>query len=208
MMSKYNLLAIALVVIVTVIAADVKVNDYMDNSDLRSTIINPSATDVDPGLVDFDTSEFREDQKEVKQSKIGFNLVTQSGFKNVTLQQLPFNGIVFEKIDMRDFMSVPVFKQNLLADNRDVSAGFYEFHADNSLLANEIYLLIKEKASSSIDTGINETNDFGEKSFYLNYKDKKDDAFLVVKISQSVYALQYEKNLHSFMKILLQNLSS
>ncbi len=135
---------------------------------------------------------------------ISFSVVDQVGFNNVVLQRVPFNGIMFQKVDMRDFQSVPIFQQNLLQNNRDWVAEFYELHAESQLLANEIYLLIKEKASNSIEAGINETNEFGNGSFYINYSDRSNTAFLVVKVRESVYAFVYKKDLHPFVKSLIQ----
>ncbi len=135
---------------------------------------------------------------------ISFGVVDQVGFNNVVLQRIPFNGIMFQKVDMRDFQSVPIIQQNLLQNNRDWVAEFYEMHAESQLLANEIYLLIKEKAATSIEAGINETNEFANGSFYINYADRSNTAFLVVKVRESVYAFVYKKELHPFVKSLIQ----
>lgn len=135
---------------------------------------------------------------------ISFSVVDQVGFNNVVLQRVPFNGIMFQKVDMRDFQSVPIIQQNLLQNNRDRVAEFYELHAESQLLANEIYLLIKEKAAGTIEAGINETNEYGNGSFFINYADRSETAFLVVKVRESVYAFVYKKELHPFVKSLIQ----
>lgn len=218
-MSKSNLFALFVIAITIIIAMDVKVNDYSQVETVANSgnvsILAAASDDenVDSKIIDFDAGEFEngdtvdvaEQVEPVKiETSINFGLIHQVGFQNVTLQMVPFNGILMEKIDMRDFKSIPVIRQNLLEDNRRVVAEFNEFHAESSLLANEIYLLIKEKAADSIDAGVNETNEFGEKSLYINYGGEKNNAFLVVKISQSVYALRYEKTLHNYIKTLLQ----
>lgn len=159
-----------------------------DFGDAPSTVPEDSSTGVD--------------------AQITFGLIGLSGFQNVTLQRVPFNGILFERIDLRDFNSVPVVLQNLLQDNKTRVAGFYEFHSDSELLAGEIYLLIREKAAAGLEVNVNETNDFGDKSFYINYADRPDAAFLVVKIKESVYALTYEKGLHPFMSSLMRYLNT
>ncbi len=135
---------------------------------------------------------------------ISFGILDQVGFNNVVLQRVPFNGIMFQKVDMRDFQSVPIIQQNLLQNNRNRVAEFYELHAESQLLANEIYLLIKEKTAGSIESGINETNEYGNGSFFINYADRSETAFLVVKVRESVYSFVYKKDLHPFVKSLIQ----
>lgn len=139
--------------------------------------------------------------------KISFGLISGAGFENVSLQRYPFNGILFERVDIRDFKSVPVILQRVLKNNRDVIAELYEFHADSSLLAGEIYLLIKERAISVIEAGVNETDTCGDKSFFINYSDRPDNAFLVVKTGNSVYSLTYEKGLHKMVENVLKEIS-
>lgn len=141
-------------------------------------------------------------------AQITFGLVNLTGFQNVTLQRVPFNGIMFERVDLRDFKSVNVIQQNLLHDNKAKVAEFYEFQGDSSLLANEVSLLIKDKALSSIEASINETDEFGEGSYYINYGDRPNTAFLVVKVKETVYALTYKKELHSYIESLIKYLSS
>lgn len=172
-----------------------------------------------PGTISFDDAaesfgadsrDADEDVSEASQVKaeISFGLIGLSGFQNVTLQRVPFSGILFERIDLRDFQSVPVVQQNLLQNNKERIAMMYEFHGDNELLANEVYLYIKEKARAGLNVGVNETDDYGDGSFYVNYTDISGSAFLVVKIRESVYALTYEKGLHSFMESLIRYLNT
>lgn len=174
---------------------------------------NGEESKVEPLAITFDASENFGDVVESNplvevQAEITFGLIGLSGFQNVTLQRVPFNGIVFERIDLREFNTVPVVAQNLLQDNENSIATFYELHGDSELLAGEIYLLIREKASAGLGVNVNEVNDFGDTSFYINYGDRPDHAFLVVKIKESVYALTYEKGLHSFMTALLKYLNT
>ncbi|MBD3327869.1 hypothetical protein GF340_01040 [Candidatus Peregrinibacteria bacterium] len=137
-------------------------------------------------------------------ANIVFDMVGRAGFKNVTLQRIPFNGIMFERIDLRDFKSVPVVKQNLLQNNKTIIATFYEFHAKTEPLANEIYSFIKDRAAGPIEAEINQTNDYGSASFFINYSDKKNDAFLIVKKGTSVYAYSYPKGSHSLIESLIK----
>lgn len=139
-----------------------------------------------------------------EKANIAFDMVGQAGFQNVTLQRIPFNGIMFERIDLRDFKSVPVVKQNLLQNNKTIIATFYEFHAKTEPLADEIFSFIKDRAAGPIEAEINETNDYGSGSFFINYSDKKNNAFLIVKTGTSVYAYSYPKGSHSLIESLIK----
>jgi hypothetical protein len=226
-MSKTNLLTVFVTVIVVVIVAELLVNDYATFPELQKQITgnvfgaDEISIDEDmmegAGAINFDlgglqpksTVELADNIASAdatnmqEKALISFGLIGQVGFENVTLQRVPFNGIMFERIDMRDFKSVPVIKQNLLQNNRQNIAEFYEIHAESQLLANEIFLLIKEKALQAIEAGINETNEYGEASYYINYVDRGNTAFLVVKVREGVYALSYKKELHAFIKSLI-----
>lgn len=177
--------------------------------------------EVRPQTINFDLGDFGEGggaatpsadvlsaNETEEKAEITFALLSLAGFQNVTLQRVPFNGILFERIDLRDFRSVPVVLQNVLQNNKNRIAGFAEFHGDSDLLAGEVYLFIKEKAAASLNVGINETNGYGDNSFFINFGDRPDAAFLVVKIRESVYALTYEKGLHAFIESLISYLNT
>lgn len=235
-MKASSLLTLFITVIAVVIVAEFLVNDYgVAPADGEASVVDADGEvpshdwgadfddfkdeteegELEPLSIDFNAAEDFGDLADVEselsvevEAEITFGLIGLSGFQNVTLQRIPFNGILFERIDLRDFNSVPVVAQNLLQDNKDSIASFYELHGDSELLAGEIYLLIREKAAAGLEVNVNETNDFGDKSFYINYADRPDIAFLVVKIKESVYALTYEKGLHPFMTSLVRYLNS
>ncbi len=57
------------------------------------------------------------------------------------------------------------------------------------------------KRSDSIN--INETNSYGDKSFYFNDFNKNDTAFLVILKNNTVYGLEYKKDNHDIIKKLI-----
>ncbi|MBU0667831.1 hypothetical protein KJ951_02835 [Patescibacteria group bacterium] len=233
-MNKSNLFSLFITVIVVVVAAEFLVNDYgAEPTDSQASVATetPKSSDwaegqTKPMAIDFaadnlaDNSAASDDvsdpakvislsnQTNEPEAAINFGLIGLSGFQNVTLKRVPFNGILFEKIDLRDYSSVPVIQQNLLQNNKQIIAGFHEFRAENELLAGEVYHLIKEKADGAIDVSINETNGYGDNSFFINYGDHKSTAFLVVKIRETVYALTYRKELHGFIEQLITYLKT
>jgi hypothetical protein len=227
-MSKFSIFTLFISATIVVIVAELLVNEYLKYPAIRKSVTASVVADINThpasqaasniagtagnGDISFDTNftGTAEDQQKAAEAKvkINFSNLQKAGFGGVTLQRVPFNGILFENIDLRDFKSVPVIQNNLLENNRNRTATFVEFITGSRMLASEIYALLKEKAGKQIGTTINETNQFGDNSFYVNYYDRTENSFLIVKIGDSVYALTYQKGLHDSIKQLLSIISN
>ncbi len=183
-----------------VIVAELLVNHYLKYPALEKQLsANVLAT----------TEKVADDSSTAPELKeqITFALLQEAGFADMVLQKTPFNGIVFGALDLRDFKSVPVVSYNLLANNRETQAVIYEFQAGSRMLAAEVYGLLKEKAGSNSNLAVNETNQFGGNSFYINFLEQNEatagKAFLVVKANDYVYALTYLREYHPLIKQLI-----
>ncbi len=202
-MSKFSIFALFLSATIIVIVAELLVNEYIKYPEghnllaanvLQTGVAGNTQADATPGT-----------QAQTDGSFFTFSVLSGAGFKNVSLQRMPFNGIMFESVDLRDFKSVPVTVNNLLENNREKIAVFYEFRAADVPLSKEVYAFLKDKSSKLIGATINETNSFGEGSFYINYIEQRDSVFLVVNGGDNVYALTYRKDLHPLIsKVLAQ----
>lgn len=188
-------------------AADSKMNDTAGEPDSQKNV-NQSLSAGDSGQIS--QAEFDQNDSPAKDGpKITFAVMQNAGFTNLVLQRVPFNGILFNTIDLRNFKSVEVIQNNLIEDNtnRNQTASFFEFDAGSRMLATEIYSLIKQKTQSLSGVKMNETNQFGNNSFYINFDDNAQNVFLVVRMESNVYALTYRKDYHPFIKQLLTLLS-
>jgi len=205
-MSKFTLFTLFLSATIVVIVAELLVNEYVKYPGLQkqvtASVFNASTAPAAPA------SALPADDTKTGATigTITFSLINDAGFKDISLQRVPFNGILFEIIDLRDFNSVPIVTQNLLQNNRIKVGTFYEFAAGSRLLSREIYQLLKDKAGKLIGASVNETNSFGDGSFFVNPVDHPDSVFLVVKSGDSVYSLAYLKDLHPQVKNLLAKL--
>lgn len=135
-------------------------------------------------------------------SKLNLELLKKSGFVNVSVTKVDFKGILFESIDLKNFKSVPIFQTDIREKQQKIAV-IYEFIADSNILADEVYSFLKEKSGKILGASINATDSFLERSFYVNYLERKETAFLVVKIQKNVYALSYKKVYHSYIKKLI-----
>jgi hypothetical protein len=143
------------------------------------------------------------DQNQKPLSQITLAVVKKAGFQNISLTPLDSNPLLFDTLDYEKFISLTVLVQNFAEGNSKIATA-HEFVAKSRILAHEIYLLLKEKFSGRLGLTVNEINDFGENSFYINFPNHQDDAFLVVKKSEYVYALSYQKKYHSLIQKLFQ----
>ena len=195
-MSKFSIFTSFLSVIIVVILAELLVNEYIAYPEIEKEAKTSILTE---------TIEVpKETVEDLLSPNITFDMLGQAGSTGITLQRVPFNGSLFESIDLREFKSVPVIKQNFLQNNRLKMGAFYEFRGNSKSIANEVYALLKEKSAGNIGASVNETNDYGDSAFYINYLDNSDTAFLVVKLGDNVYALTYKKPFHALIENIIK----
>lgn len=227
-MSKFTLFTLFLSAVIVVIVAELLVDDYIKNpaKNLQANVLNTQVQNSAPGTVNNNVAPNVTPAPQTlpvspnsivnppadssivpavdgASPKITFALVSASGFQDVTLQRSIFNGLLFEMVDIQDSLSTPVIQQHLLKNNTSRIATFYEFPFGNKGLSGEFYLLLKQKVMANINLVVNETNGFGEGSFYVNSVEHPEWVFLVVKKGNNVYALTYLKEYHPLVMQLL-----
>lgn len=129
--------------------------------------------------------------------------LTQVGFKNMQLQESPFDQMLFQLLDLSTFRNLSVLRMHLTS-GKDVFAVLHEFEFDSAAKAVSFYSDIKQKigAFSPLVTS-NETNQYGENSYYMNDKNRPGTAFLVFRVQSHVFAFSYSKASHDFFKSLI-----
>ena len=211
-MSKFSIFTLFLASIVVVIIAELLVNQYVKDpygTHLQASVLTAGQTqqiDVLKGAAGSQQTALPGSRQIVQKkfNAIEFETIKAAGFNNNEILQInPFNGVLFDIVDIHDFNSVPVIQNNLLQNNRNRIAVFYQFQAKDGALANEVYQYLKDKSKSLMGATINETNSFGTASFYLNSLTEKANTFLVVKQKENVYALAYLKEYHPLIKQLI-----
>lgn len=208
-MSKFSLFTLFLSATVVIIVAELLVNDYVKYPQVKGQL-TANVLQTDTAAVAGAKSPTvqagangSQDGALTDSGKISFSVISSAGFKDVSLQRTPFNGVLFESIDLRDFKSVPVISNNLLQNNRNRIASFYEFSSQSPMLGKEVFSLLKEKSGKLIGATVNSTGGFGQGSFFINFVERPEYAFLVVNGGDNVYALTYLKELHPLVKNVL-----
>lgn len=134
------------------------------------------------------------------QNILDMRLLQQVGFAEVG--QKIFLGKIFDLFDIsrQSFSSVVSYEMKEKAGVIGVAT---EIEMKDEISAQELYKLIQNKSKVYIDLLVNETNQFGDRSFYINHRKKVDEAFLAVRMKNRIYAFAYLKDYHPRIKTLI-----
>jgi|GEM_PF-7012712 len=127
---------------------------------------------------------------------ISSEILAKSGFKNIVVKPRPFNGMLFDQFDLAMLSYLNIIEKRVinLNDGNEIEVlRAYEFDFSDDLGAQEIYDFLKAKIKDKLGVTINQTNQFGLSSFYINFNSTLENVFLVVKTRTNVYALSYPK---------------
>ena len=128
--------------------------------------------------------------------------INEAGFKDNTLDILDFDGIVFNDFNMAEYNDDDHILYILLFGEEE-SAKITELFFPSLEISNEVYASLKAKMEQSGYFDINETNQYGEHSYFANHATEKNSVFLVVKIRERLYTLHYPAKNHNKIKNLL-----
>ena len=131
--------------------------------------------------------------------------VTKSGFVGATIVPETFDGFLFKTINIGDLFGIKSEK-NSIKNESSSFAKVYVVIPDDPKNAEEIYRVIKTRAAEGLEIEINETNDYGVVSFFMNDSRRPNVAFLTVRINSLIYGFSYPKQYHPQIKALVSNL--
>ncbi len=128
-------------------------------------------------------------------------MVKQAGFTG-TLQEKLFLGKLYQLLDISQF-PVQSIGNYQLNENGVAAITITEITLPDEIQALSLYSLLQNKTKTYIDLSLNQTNAYGDRSFYINHSKKKDEAFLTVKIKNRLYGFAYVKFYHPEVQKLL-----
>lgn len=123
-------------------------------------------------------------------------------FPDATMVTATFDGNIFQTVDVAD-LNIEVKKQ-YVANNDEVFGAVYSFSVDEGM-QNELYRIMRERSAFGTTVEINETNTFGDNSYYMNDSKRESTAFLVIRKGVSFYAFAYPKEFNQYFKPLAQS---
>lgn len=187
--------------------------DFLDPNNFSDPTINPTknATTQSPTQTT-NTSGVKDFEDENATPAVPANVylrdeqIKSAGFTGGYLEDEPLDGRLFKTIDISDLKDTEVKKTDIRSKD-EILAKVYVFKVGIGSSADEVYKTIKLKSSQGLNIKLNETNEFGSASFFMNDPLRSDTAFLTVRISGLVYAFSYPKTYHSQVKNLIQLIS-
>lgn len=234
-MTKFTIFTVILSISVITVTADLAIRDYFaqdmqanvledispvisegasqDEEDQDSNSQNAAAASANP-TVDQIANETTNDRTDAGEpapivipsgTTITQEIVRQAGFSG-DLQEKEFSGKVFQLLDIT---KIPVDNMAVyeIAQDGIGIVSITEVSLRDEIRALQLYILLQNKTKTYIDLSLNETNAYGDRSFYINHAKKPDEAFLTVKIGKMVYAFAYVKTYHPQLKNLIKLLT-
>lgn len=229
-MNKFTIFTIILAISVITVTSDLVVRDYLRGEGLNSVLtlnkeVSPVIASDDEVVTDAESQESppakeiaREEPTEVStstpaipsqpveirtppQPTITQQVIAAGGFTG-TLTEKHFDGRLYQLLDLSKFAveSVALYE---LQENGLPAASITEIALKDEIRALQLYSLLQNKTKTYIDLSLNETNAYGDRSFYINHAKKKDEAFLTVKIGSRIYGFAYVKFFHPEIKKLI-----
>lgn len=116
---------------------------------------------------------------------------------NFSFEQVPVR--VFESFQLQsNAISREVY--GLIKSDTTTIASIREITSDDQQKSLQVYQELKAIAESVPNFTVNETNEFGDSSFYINPITENNSAFLVNQKDNLIYAVAYQKNFHDAFK--------
>lgn len=235
-MSRFTIFSIILAISAITIMADVTVRDYFNNGAASVIEALPSETAPSSPVTTPPPDAPKESEpvgakpEEPEQSEFATEsspaplppapvvipVPPEPAITSQVLQQAGFTGKVAEKhfegkvYQLLDITKNPVDSIGLFEVSGEDAvpiATVTEIVLRDEIRALQLYVLLQNKTKPYIDLSLNETNAYGDRSFYINHAKKPDEAFLTVKIKNRLYAVAYVKLYHPQVKELIQILN-
>lgn len=228
-MSKFTLFTLILAVTAVTVMAELLANDYLQVNLSNNVLGQPGANEeiaqIFNAAQETETNELAavtkprtapevvDDSVEQQPSDVNTTLPTNPQFGIKDLREAgffdpyisPVSAVekVFGVMDVPERFQGKLVQAQIMEDNSSVGI-VQEFHLQSSIDANELYQAIRTNGEEASYFDVNETNGYGEQSFYLNHVVNKDQVFIVIRRQNVVWALTYVKTLHPKFRILLE----
>lgn len=215
-MQKFTVFSVLLSFTVILIIGDMVLHDYL-NADQFEQSVESLESEInelqgDPEASDGNTDVEAEDEEvtlsseDVTDPKITTDLLSESGFGSPVLKEAIFSGYVFQFINFADQLGAVTYQWNFF-ENEAYKASIYEIKYETETGSFQGYLNIRKRAGELTQIGtVNETNSYGDASFYFNHKTKTKTVHLIIKRGQTIFAFEYPYSIHDRMKTLLGSL--
>jgi len=125
-------------------------------------------------------------------------LISALDIEKVKYKPGTFGGKILDLVSTDD---LPV--KNIILGYFEVESvigSFYEIETKNPLISETVYQELKNRFEQFPEIEINETNQFGEASLYINHSVKVNEVFILMKKDNYIYCFAYKKDYHDIFK--------
>lgn len=203
-MQKFTVFSIILSLCVIFILGDMVFHGYLNTSVLQVEEVSQtgSGTEVEPLVENVQLSS-----SDIPEAKLTTEDFITAGFENPVLKDAVFDGNIFSFLTFSDQSDAYVYQWNFF-DGETFVGSIYEVEYKSDTGGFQAYLTLRNRAVKLLDLGdVNETNSYGDASFYFNHKAKKNTVHLVIRKGGTIYAFQYAYSGHDKMKNLFEIVS-
>lgn len=139
-------------------------------------------------------------------ASIDKELLVEAGFIDPRLFLKPFNGTVFNEFDLSSIQDDNHISY-ITFQNGEIAANINEIQFPNTEISREVYNSLRNLIEDEELFLVNETNQYGNASFFANNSEEKKSVFLVVMIERRLYTFHYPAKNHNKIKNLIELLN-
>lgn len=128
--------------------------------------------------------------------------IANSGFVGSYLEPDSYDGFLYKTINIGDLYGVSVSKY-VITNGTTSYAKIYILISEDVSNLDAVYDVLKVRASEGLEVELNETNQYGSASFFMNDSRRESVAFLTCRIGSRIYGFSYPKQYHPQIRNLV-----
>lgn len=129
--------------------------------------------------------------------------VKAAGFARGYLEEEPHSGYLYKTVYIDD-LSDTALRKFMIRDASLLYAKVYVFSPGPKVNLDQLYNVLMNRSAEGLHNEVNETNQFGLASFYMNDASRLNTAFLTVKFDDLIYGISYPKEYHKQVTNLIK----
>lgn len=181
----------------------INTSNLLGGNIFNSELDNSSENTKSESSSDFEDDNFTSTFKSVK---LRDDQLKSAGFLNAYFQVDEVDGYLFKNISIANITDL-AYDKFLARNDNSILLKVYVFDIGVNGSATDKYLELKNLVDINSSVEMNETNKFGDNSFYMNDRTRENVAFLTVRISNNLFAFSYPKEYHNQVVNFIQILS-
>lgn len=176
--------------------------DSEDRGDEVTDDVDETDETSDPKITDIILLE--DDISTAPESAFTTELLLAAGLKEPVLNTDPYKGLIYGFWYLEDDFSDFTVLTHTVFEGTTYVGTVYETQTSNSIETFDAYQTLRGFAEISEDGELNETNAYGEASFYFNHSTKTNTVFLTVQSKNTIFSFEYNPAYHAIIRTLLE----